>query len=143
MRLTGNRIAVELARYVAEREAAPFDWQSANCCHFAAGWVARATGADPMAGFPATPDAQAALQLIGEHGDLRGLVSHALGRDPIPAAMAQTGDLLLMPAEGATGFAVGICSGIDAIVIDEAGAVTQQPAAGAMCAWRLYGAPAA
>lgn len=141
MTLRGNRIATALAEYVAACARQPFDWPTANCCHFAAGWLAVATGRDPMAALPTTPDALAARRLVRKHGDdLRGVVSYALGRAPIVPALAQTGDLVLVDSgtEDGTGQALGLCSGPSIIALDAHGSAHFLPLEAGLCAWRLY-----
>lgn len=137
--LRGNAIATELARYIAARPKTAFDWQAANCCHFAAGWIEHATGVNPMADLPATPDAMAAVRLVREHGDLQGIVTAATGWNPIPPALAQTGDIVLVESADpdGTGHAIGICSGHDVLVTDAQGLVQHGPMDMALCAWRL------
>lgn len=139
-----NRIAALLADYLSgSADQRPFDWPSNNCCHFAARWVAFATGRDPMQSLATTPDAMAARRLVRQLGGgaLRDAVSAALGADPIDPALARTGDLLLLPAssnEGAGGV-VGICNDRHAVVRDAGGAVAFLPIAQAVCAWRVFG----
>ena len=130
--------AHQLDAYLAHRGAMPFAWQGANCCHFAAGWVAWATGEDPMEGLPATPTARDALRLIERlGGTMASACTLRLGRASIPAAQAHVGDLVLMPTEGPAGGAVGICCGRTAALVSDAGEVVHLPIADASAAWRL------
>jgi hypothetical protein len=143
------RIARQLALYLAQPTPAPFDWRTNNCCHFAARWMVYATGFDPMAGLPETPDGRRALKLVQRlGGTLADAWTRALGRQPIAAALAQTGDIVLVPVapEGTamqgTGQAVGICSGHQVILLDVSGRHAFLSVRSATCAWRLEGVPA-
>lgn len=127
-----------LAEYAAGYGVRVFDWKTANCCHFAAGWVLASTGHDPMAGLPQTEDKFAAYRLIRNGGGLAGLWSRQLGREPIRPTLAQVGDVVLMPLDDDRA-AVGICAGRTAMFIDENGATAHQPMALATHAWRLKG----
>lgn len=140
----GNRTATLLAAYLAARPAQPFDWCSNHCCHLTAQWVALATGRNPLAGLPATGNARRTLRLVRQLGGLQAACARQLGLAAVPAPMAQTGDVVLVPLEGVClggGQAVGICSGRHVVVADAQGALVFLPLAGAVCAWRL-GAPA-
>jgi hypothetical protein len=126
----------ELALYLSEPRGA-FDWASANCCHFAAGWVKRMTGRDPMAGLPATAGAHQARRLVRAlGGDLKAAWTRQLGIEPAPADQAQPGDVVLaLMNEG--GAAVGVCAGLMAIFIDAEGSTLAVPLSSCACAWRL------
>lgn len=153
-------IGALLGEYLADTRREPFDWARNNCCHFAARWVARATGADPMAGLPATATAREARRLVRRlGGTLADAWTHALGRGPIVPALAQVGDVVLIDvallpvpdgappapdgAERGTGQAVGLCAGRTAVVMDAAGVCHHVPMDEARFAWRLFAAPAA
>ena len=41
--------ATQLGEYLAECAGRRFDWNTWNCTHFAAGWVDRMTGINPLA----------------------------------------------------------------------------------------------
>lgn len=143
------RIARQLALYLAQSSHGAFDWRTNNCCHFAARWMVHATGFDPMAGLPETPDGRRAIKLV-QHlgGTLADAWTRALGPQPIAAALAQTGDIVLVSvAPVCTGFqgtgqAVGICSGHQVILLDANGRHAFLSVREAVCAWRLEGAPA-
>lgn len=134
-----------LADYLAATRGAHFDWAGWNCCHFAARWVQFATGRNPMAGLPRTPNGRAALRLVQQlGGSVAAAWTRQLGREPIPAAMAQVGDVVLIPApvlpgetEARTGEVVGICAGMSAIVCTAEGHHAYVPMTAAVVAWRL------
>jgi len=129
-----------LIEYLAERPEAPFHWADNNCCHFAARWVARATGRDPMAEWPPTKSAAAARRFIrAMGGDLAGLWDRCMPRS-IPATQAQDGDLMLISLDGLTltgGTAVAVCSGRHAITQDHTGATFYVTRDRAVRAWAL------
>lgn len=125
----------DLAMYIAGYGLRAFDWASANCCHFAAGWVRERTGADPMAGV-STPTEKAARRYIRDHGgDLAAVWTLWLGREPIPPTMAQLGDVVLLEQDGRP--IVGICNGINAVSVLDTGGTAFLPMTLASHAWRL------
>lgn len=132
-----------LAEYLQSRECEAFDWRHNNCCHFAAQWMALAAGVDPMAGLPETMTAADARRLVRKLGGSLGAAwTHALGRESIAPALAQIGDIVLVPAssiaiDGGVGCAVGICAGRTLVVMDAAGALHHAPMWEALSAWRL------
>jgi hypothetical protein len=136
-----------LTAFLAAHRAAAFDWSVANCCHFAAAWVRYATGQDPMAGLPVTPSARAAWRLVQAlGGTLQAAWSQRLGRSALPAAMAQVGDLVLMPtrphAEVGVGGIVGVCVGASVVLLSEKGHLLYAPLYAGIAAWRLSEAAA-
>ena len=142
-----SALAVKLGEYLAATHGRSFDWAAANCCHFAADWVAQATGVDPMASLPATYNASAALRLLRSlGGDMVAAWSRQLGREPVPPAFAQVGDVVLvaMPAdacaEPCAGVSMGICMGATAVIITAEGHHAYLPMSAATAAWRLQGA---
>lgn len=130
------RRPLALAKYIAGYPAR-FDWLDANCCHFAAGWVREVEGFDPMAGIPPTPDAQAAMRLVVQLGGSMLAVwrDHLLKREPIPPALAQIGDVVLMPVDG--WMASGLCAGRTAVFINTLGHTEHRPMTDAAHAWRI------
>lgn len=68
-RLRGDALRAALTRYLDATMDAPFVWGSADCCAWAAGWVIRLTGRDPMARwrgrYAGANDARAAMGLGG------------------------------------------------------------------------------
>lgn len=137
--------AARLGDYLAATRGAAFDWAGWNCCHFAARWVQFATGRNPMAGLPRTANGRAALRLVQQlGGSVAAAWTRQLGREAIPAAMAQVGDVVLIPApivpgetEVRTGEVVGICAGLSAIVCTAEGHHAHVPMSAATAAWRL------
>ena len=147
-RSLGNSTASLLAAYLAacSTQREPFSWGAHNCCHFAAGWVRFAGRVDPMAYLPPTPDVRAALRLVQQlGGDLRCAWSRQLGAEPVAAAHAQTGDIVLVPtgdivaalAGRGTGHVAGVCSGRHAVLQTADGSIAFVPLTSAVCAWHL------
>lgn len=131
----------QLTAYLAQHQKRPFSWRAANCCHFAARWKAFATGRDPMAGLAATRSVREALRLVRAlGGSMQAAWTRQLGREPIAPALAQLGDLMLLPTAGTqpgTGCVMGICTGVDVLVLADDGVPTLVPASQAKAAWRL------
>lgn len=126
-------------RYCAEWGARPFSWAAANCCSFAAGWVAVATGRHPMHGLGPTRNALEARRLVAAlGGTLEQAWTRQLGRPPIAPALAQLGDVVLraMPQGDGVGHAAGVCNGRTAAFAAEEG-LLHVPLAECTHAWRL------
>lgn len=143
-RAGGNAIARLLSEYLAQRPRQAFDWAQNNCSHFAAQWVELATGENPMRALPRTDSALAAARVLHAHGGLAGAWTHALGREPVDAAHAQDGDLLLVDLDGLAldgGLTVAVCSGRHGMAQDAQGAVLLFPRERAFAAWRLQPCP--
>jgi hypothetical protein len=127
--------AALLDAYLAEVQGRRFDWHSWNCCHFAAEWVRRASGLQPMAGLPATDNARAALRLRTRMGaSLADAVTLQLGLAPFAAELAQVGDVVAV--RDGTAQAVGICAGRTAAVLRVDG-LAHVPMSAAVLAWRV------
>lgn len=71
-------MSVDLDDYLREQDAIQFAWGSADCVHFAGGWVERLTGQNPLSAYSYSGES-GALRLIAEAGSLRALVSLELG----------------------------------------------------------------
>lgn len=121
------------------RAARAFDWAAYNCCHFVAGWVLAATGTDPMAGLPGTPDKRAAYRLIRRlGGSLSGAWSARLGRPAIQPELAQVGDIVLVWVRQDDASAVGLCTGRHAAMLTRDAGIALLPMSHATHAWRLH-----
>lgn len=138
-------IAARLDAYLAAAEANTFSWGRHNCCHFAAGWVCRATDqADPMQGLPATPSRTAARRLVRQlGGSLTAAWTRQLGRAPIASALARTGDLALVRLPDTGAEAIGICSGRHVALLTEHDGIAMLPLGHAVAVWRLQPAEVA
>ena len=112
-----------LHAYVQRHGARAFSWEHANCCHFAAGWVAEVTGRNPMAGLEATPTFASTRHLLRHlGGTLVEATTLRMGAPPMVPAMAQAGDVLHMALPGGA-CAIGICTGRDAWFVQAGGLV--------------------
>lgn len=136
-----NLLTHYLAGYTTDQR---WDWAAANCCHFAARWVHVVTGRNPMDGLAPTPDARAAMRLVRGLGGLEAAWTAQLGTAPIAPAMAQLGDVVLMPTPAAGGLCtegvgelVGICAGRTAVFRGADGAMVFLPVLDCTAAWRL------
>jgi hypothetical protein len=106
-----------------------FDYQQANCAHFALGWAAPAA----LLGVP-MPQAPAQLrQTLRALGaaSLRQAVGARLGNEIAPT-LSQPGDVLLY------GGTLALCDGRHAILPADSGALVALPVAGAVCGWRHH-----
>jgi hypothetical protein len=137
-------LAELLGDFLADSLGQPFTWAASNCCHFAAQWVERATGRNPMAGLPATASALEAMRLVREMGGtLEAAWTRQLGHEPIASAFAQLGDVVLLPlhiemgTERATGQTVGVCVGAQAVIMTTEGFHAYMPMSAAVAAWRV------
>lgn len=128
-----------LTDYLTDHRAVPFDWQTANCLHFAGKFVALVEQRDPLAGrkMPATLAAARRIQRQG--GDLAALITAALDRDPIAPAFAQIGDVVLLPLNPADpeALACGICWGEYAACVTDGGAIMLVAMTPTTHAWRV------
>lgn len=130
-------IASALSGYLAA--CPPFDWTARNCAQFAAGWVQQVERRD--VGAPSVldlADSRRVLRRLG--GSLRAAVTAELAREPVPAAMARPGDVVLVERDG--GQTLGICAGRTAAVLTAAG-VVHIPMQEAQAAWHIEAAPCA
>lgn len=133
-----NLLTQYLAAYADQR----WDWASANCCHFAARWVHAISGRNPMDGLAPTPDARAARRLVRALGGLEAAWTSQLGAAPMAPAMAQLGDVVMMPTPAAlpggegVGHLVGICTGRTAVFRAD-GAMVFLPVLDCTAAWRV------
>jgi hypothetical protein len=137
-------LAELLGDYMQDSVGMNFSWEGANCCHFAAGWVERATGRNPMAGLPRTTSALQAQRLIQDlGGSLQAAWTRQLEREPIAPAFAQLGDVVLLPLRlesGGpifTGQIVGVCMGAYAVVMSSDGFHVFLQMSAAVAAWPL------
>jgi hypothetical protein len=88
-----------------------------------------------MEGLPGTGTRHAAHRLIGQlGGNLREAWTRQTGCQPLPGALAQVGDVVLL--EGADVEAVGICCGRTAAVLTPDAGLAHASMAYATAAWR-------
>ena len=126
--------AKALQQYLQQWGGEPFSWSRRNCCHFSAGWVQRCTGVDHLQGIAPVAGPRGALRLLRQHGgSLQAAVDARL--QPILPALAQVGDLVLLPIGGI--HAVGICAGRMAAMLAVSGEVVHQVMGDAVAGWRV------
>ena len=106
---------MRLDDYISEWDDRPFDWSSANCCHFSAGWVQSIEGRDPMASVEALDGLKGCFRVLADLGSLREAVTRLMGVSEALPAMAQIGDLVLL--KGSHFGMLGICNGRDVAVL--------------------------
>lgn len=130
-------IAAALADYLAQ--CAPFDWRTHNCAQFVAEWLERMEGIRPAApGLSGPLDARRAALALG--GTLREAATVQYAREPVPAAMARPGDVVLIDRPDLQ--ALGLCCGRTAAYLNASG-VAHIPIAAASVAWHLKASPCA
>lgn len=135
-----------LAALISARAAAPFAWGTQDCVTFAADAVQAITGADPIAGIRGTwHDAAGAEAAIAAFFGCPGRIdqaTHAMAQrqawPEVPPALAQRGDLVLVPAGPPSGGLVvpAICTGERAMHPGSAGLVAT-PMTRAIRAWSI------
>lgn len=109
-----------LAEFVAEHRSVAFEWGVTDCVLFAAAWIERATGADPLGDLRGQwTDMVSAVRLLRDLGGLRAAVESQLG-EPLPAVLlAQRGDVALIEREDERG--LGVVIGAEVAVLTEQG----------------------
>lgn len=75
----------------------PFAWGANDCCTFAADCVQAITGSDCAESLRGHTTAKQAYRALQKHGGVIGIATAALGQ-PVPAAFAQVGDVVLSKA---------------------------------------------
>jgi len=87
-----------LAQFLRESQNRPFAWGEWDCCLFAADAVQAQTGIDYAADYrDSYTTASGALRALKRHGHntIRDAISAQLG-EPLPAALCQRGDVVLV-----------------------------------------------
>lgn len=132
--------APSIDSFLASRSTTPFDWTTANCCHFGFAWMEFATGSNPYAELPAVNSATSAMRLIKSlGGSLKDAMTTVLRREPVSPMLARPGDLVLIDSTEDVG-AIGICAGRTSIFLDKAGTRVSIDTLNVACAWRLESA---
>lgn len=130
-----------LDKYLMEYKDSGFDWNGSTCIHFSAKWVALMESKDPLQVFPELPTTlEGFREFIATHGEFKDLVSKALGRYPVSAAMARRGDLVLAlasSAEDGVGALLGICNGSTAVFLREGSGIIALRMRHVSFAWRI------
>lgn len=82
-----------LADYIAAHLSRPFAWGEHDCVLFAARWVARQTGRDPLAGLPPWSTMREALRVLQGVGGIEAALDARFPR--VMPNLARDGDLAL------------------------------------------------
>lgn len=92
-----------LAAYLTEWETRPFAWGSADCVHFAAGWLERIGYERPLSGYAGWSGPLSAYRAMRAMGGFEHAIAaqmHAMGIGTVRPAFASRGDVALLPAGG-------------------------------------------
>lgn len=125
---------IRFAAFVAARQTMPFAWGANDCCTFAADCILAITGVDvALSEQRQQSSALQAARLLKTVGGVAGAATSALG-EPMPALMAQVGDVVLADAAGRDMLA--ICNGATCMAPGPAGLVHISMATARKC-WRV------
>lgn len=130
-----SELARQLSAYLASASGGAFDWRSANCAHFAAGWVRWATGRDVRGSLPERGNMREWARLARDAGGMQVLVTDRLRCQPIAPAFARLGDIVLLP--GALTGTLAVCNGRTAVCPADPRGTVFLPMSSAIYAWRL------
>lgn len=120
--------------FMAQRAAQPFTWGTNDCAIFASDFVQAITGQDPAPpGLRTHRTAKQATRAVARHGGMHAIACAALG-EPIAAAFAGVGDVVLVPAGKRLAF--GVCNGQTALLPSAIG-LAHLSMQSAVCAWRV------
>lgn len=120
--------------FIGQRRALPFAWGTNDCVIFASDCVLALTGTDPVPeGLRGLHTAKRSYRAIRGLGGLTGIATTALG-EPMPAAFAQVGDVVLTKAGKRDMLA--ICNGGTAIAPAAVGLAHIDMATASLC-WRV------
>lgn len=118
--------------FTLARRSMPFAWGANDCCSFAGDCVQALTGVDAAATLRGHATAKQAYRALQQHGGVAGIATAAWGQ-PIPAAFAQVGDVVLTKAGKRDMLAV--CNGGTALAPGAHGLVSVSMADATLC-WR-------
>lgn len=125
-----------LTAYLSGVAATPFAYGEHDCALFVAGAVQAMTGADPAAGVRGHYNTvKGGLKVLSEAGYRSPLEMVAGLFDPVPPALAQVGDIAILPATGAQP-AMGIIVGEVIAVLRDDG-LGHVPRMDAVAAYRV------
>lgn len=124
----------KLNRFIASQSAVPFAWGERDCCLFVCDAIQSFTGSDPGERWRGMYSSfKGAQRLIQNNDGVSGLARIAFG-DPIPSALAQRGDVVLVDTP--KGEALAICVGDKMAAQGDAGIVFM-PMTAAKAAWKI------
>ena len=121
---------IRLEAFLRARQSVPFAWGTNDCVIFAADCVQALTGVDHVPPKLRGASLLQSARILKERGGVIALAAAALG-EPLPAAFAQIGDVVLCKAGDQD--MLGICNGSTALAPGPDGLVSV--ALGALC-WR-------
>lgn len=124
-----------LPGYLAERAGRAFEWGVNDCCIFAADWVLRVTGRDPMQCLRGYSDEDVARRLLELGGGIARIATQHLGPALPHVTTAQRGDVILF--ESGSGPALGICVGDKFAAVPPEGGIKYFAMRHAVTAWRV------
>lgn len=119
--------------FMRQRRSQPFAWGSNDCCIFAADCAMAITGRDPAPNLRSHTTAKEAYRTLQQHGGIVGVATQAWG-EPVPAAFAQIGDVVLTKAGKRDMLAV--CNG-GTLLAPAAGGLESIGLQGATLCWRV------
>ena len=123
-----------LNEYVAQSNGKEFSWSANNCGDFIRGWIREATG-KTIDVLPHGDTEAEAMDRIVELGGIERMMTLALGCSPIPASMAQVGDIVLV--SGGSMGVLCVCNGRTAVGPGQLGRPVFVPMFMATAAWRI------
>lgn len=126
-----------LAAAVVQRLPMPFAWGGNDCAAWVADAVAAMHGHDTLHELraPARADARQAHRAVRRGGGFGAALARA-GLRPVAPALAQRGDVVLLPVAGQPLPALAICLGAEAAAPGPQG-LAMVPMAHALAAWRV------
>lgn len=125
--------SVRLQPVLDDAQFRRFEWGVHDCCEFIARCSEAVTGCNFRAAFPAYHSETEALELLEQHGGMRGLLSAAFG-EPRPPEDARGGDIVLIDTN--LGEQPALCLGRECCAPGAKGLVIVSKF-GARCAWIL------
>lgn len=127
-----------LDQFLAERQAQPFAWGVQDCCTFAADWVLRCKGRDPIEPWRGRVNARAALRTLQSEGGMLGDWTQRWG-ERIHPMLAQVGDICMVESGYRARLCMhsfGICAGSQIAAPGREGVVFI-PITTGIAAWRI------
>lgn len=105
--------------YIDAARLREFAYGAFDCALFCADWVQIATGIDHAVSLRGYDSMAAAYKIIAGYGSIEAMVTALMARDPVHAAFAQRGDIMLVRDHASLGSApegLGICLGLHTAV---------------------------
>lgn len=128
-----------LSDYIEAAMVKEFSYGSFDCALFCADWVQIATGLDHAKDLRGYDSMRDACRIVGRFGSMQAMVTQLLGAEPIHAAWAQRGDVVLMrchPSFEGAPEGLGICLGLRS-ALPAARGIVMVPTLDASAAWKI------